>query len=303
METRPYGTPEGGHDAGGRRGLWPRPKASGRSSGAQAFDLHPSGSTGLSIAGLRREWATAQHGGQCARAGGRRHGLLHWVLITRGADRRSRAHGRRRAMTRRFAGVKLIEAVNDVSSRALTADAAWATAVGFYGDAHLEVQRGATGRCVPHDLQDPPRSGVHDGWAEGRSARDHTINTVKSIRRRRVEKDVTATISTVAESRTAFVFRYQSITARPHGLRAPGHAKCGERLRRAACCTADPAGVDPRTTPGGIGDSNRSLQTAVSASRWHGWNVLGRRFSTASRQWRSGWASKAPTRCSASGRP
>ena len=122
-------------------------------------------STGLSIAG-EGEWATANHGGRGTRGGKTLHvGVDHTGVIV--------AH----ALTDATTGVELIEAVND-DIASVTADAAY-DPIGFYDAAGA---RGAT-VVVP-----PTKTARVSRRRPRASARDHTINTVKSIGRRRWKK-------------------------------------------------------------------------------------------------------------------
>ena len=124
-------------------------------------------STGLSIAGAG-EWATAQHGGR---------GTRGWKKLPVGVDHTGVivAHARTDAtVDDATTGVELIEAVND-DIASVTADAAYDT-VGCYDAAGA---RGAT-VVVP-----PTKTARVSRRRPRSSARDHTINTVKSLGRRR----------------------------------------------------------------------------------------------------------------------
>ena len=135
-------------------------------------------STGLSIAG-EGEWATAKHGGHGTRGWKTRHvGVDHTGVIVAHALTRSRAHALTDATgDDATTGVERIEAVNDDIAR-VTADAAYDT-VGFYDAAGA---RGATVVVPPTKTARVSRRRLRS------SARDHTINTVKRIGRRRWKK-------------------------------------------------------------------------------------------------------------------
>ena len=189
-------------------------------------------STGLSIAG-EGEWATAKHGGRGTRGWKKLHvgvdqtGVIVAHALTRSrahALTRSRAHAltrsRAHALTRSRAhaltdatvddattGVERIEAVND-DIASVTADAAYDT-VGFYDAAGA---RGAT--VVP-----PTKTARVSRRRPRSSARDHTINTVKSIGRRRWKK--TSRYHQQARVENAF-FRYKSIIGDGLRARTPG---------------------------------------------------------------------------------
>ena len=124
-------------------------------------------STGRSIAG-EGEWATAQHGGRGTRGWNKLHvGVDHTGVIV--------AHARTDAtVDDATTGVELIEAVNDDIAR-VTADAAYDT-VGCYDAA------GARGAPV---VVPPTKTARVSRRRPRSSARDHTINTVKSLGRRR----------------------------------------------------------------------------------------------------------------------
>ena len=153
-------------------------------------------STGLSIAGAG-EWATAQHGGR---------GTRGWKTLPVGVDHTGVivAH----ALTDATTGVELIEAVND-DIASVTADAAYDT-VGFYDAAGA---RGAT-VVVP-----PTKTARVSRRRPRSSARDHTINTVKSIGRRRWKQ--TSRDHQHARVENA-CFRYQSIISDGLRARTPG---------------------------------------------------------------------------------
>ena len=112
------------------------------------------------------------------------------------------------ALTDATTGVELIEAVND-DIASVTADAAYDT-VGFYDAAGA---RGAT-VVVP-----PTKTARVSRRRPRSSARDHTINTVKSIGRRRWKK--TSRDHQQARVENAF-FRYQSIIGDGLRARTPG---------------------------------------------------------------------------------
>ena len=158
-------------------------------------------STGRSIAGAG-EWATAQHGGR---------GTRGWKTLPVGVDHTGVivAHARTDAtVDDATTGVELIEAVND-DIASVTADAAYDT-VGFY-DAP-----GARGAPVVI----PPTTTARVSRRRPRSsARDHTINTVKSLGRRRWKQ--TSRDHQHARVENAF-FRYQSIIGDGLRARTPG---------------------------------------------------------------------------------
>ena len=158
-------------------------------------------STGLSMAGAG-EWATAQHGGRGTRGWKKRHvGVDHTGVIV--------AHALTDAtVDDATTGVELIEAVND-DIASVTADAAYDT-VGCY-DA-------AGARARPSWSRRPRRPGCPRRRPRS-SARDHTINTVKSIGRRRWKQ--TSRDQQHARVENAF-FRYQSIIGDGLRARTPG---------------------------------------------------------------------------------
>ncbi len=154
-------------------------------------------STGLSIAGAG-DWAPAHHGDR---------GTRGWKTLPVGVDHTGVivVHARTDAtVDDATTGVELIEAVNDDIAN-VTADAAYDT-VGFYDAAGA---RGAT-------VVVPPTTTARVSRRRPRpSARDHTINTVKSLGRRRGKQ--TSRDHQHARVENAF-FRYQSIIG--DGLRA-----------------------------------------------------------------------------------
>ena len=158
-------------------------------------------STGLSIAGAG-EWATAQHGGR---------GTRGWKALPVGVDHTGVivAHARTDATgDDATTGVELIAAVND-DSASVTADAAYDT-VGCYDAA------GARGAPVVV----PPTTTARVSRRRPRSsARDHTINTVKSLGRRRWK--TTSRDHQHARVENAF-FRYTSISGDGLRARTPG---------------------------------------------------------------------------------
>ena len=158
-------------------------------------------STGLSIAG-EGEWATAKHGGRGTRGWKTLHvGVDHTGVIV--------AHALTDAtVDDATTGVELIEAVND-DIASVTADAAYDT-VGFYDAAGA---RGAT-VVVP-----PTKTARVSRRRPRSSARDHTINTVKSIGRRRWKK--TSRYHQQARVENAF-FRYKLIIGDGLRARTPG---------------------------------------------------------------------------------
>ena len=117
------------------------------------------------------EWATAQHGGRGTRGWKTLHvGVDHTGVIV--AHARTDATG-----DDATTGVELIEAVND-DIASVTADAAYDT-VGF------DDAAGARGATV---VVPPTKTARVSRRRPRSSARDHTINTVKSIGRRRWKK-------------------------------------------------------------------------------------------------------------------
>ena len=158
-------------------------------------------STGLSIAGAGA-WATAKHGGR---------GTRGWKTLPVGVDHTGVivAHALTDATgDDATTGVELIEAVND-DIASVTADAAYDT-VGFYDAAGA---RGAT-VVVP-----PTKTARVSRRRPRASARDHTINTVTSIGRRRWKQ--TARDQQQARVENAF-FRYTSIIGDGLRTRTPG---------------------------------------------------------------------------------
>ncbi len=154
-------------------------------------------STGLSLLG-EGEWAAAKHGGRGTRGWKKLHvGVDHTGVIVTHALTGATVDD---ATT----GIELIEAVNDDIMR-VTADVAYDT-VAFYDAAGA---RGAT-------VVVPPAKTARVSRRRPRSrARDRTINTVKSIGRRRWKK--TSRYHKQARVENAF-FRYKSIIG--DGLRA-----------------------------------------------------------------------------------
>ena len=158
-------------------------------------------STGLSIAGAG-EWATAKHGGRGTRGWKNLHvGVDHTGVIV--AHALTDATG-----DDATTGVELIEAVND-DIASVTADAAYDTG-GCYDAAGA---RGAT-VVVP-----PTKTARVSRRRPRSSARDHTINTVKSIGRRRWKQ--TSRDQQHARVENAF-FRYTSIIGDGLRARTPG---------------------------------------------------------------------------------
>ena len=158
-------------------------------------------STGLSIAG-EGEWATAKHGGR---------GTRGWKKLHVGVDQTGVivAHALTDAtVDDATTGVELIEAGND-DIAIVTADAAYDT-VGFYDAAGA---RGAT-VVVP-----PTKTARVSRRRPRSSARDHTINTVKSLGRRRWKK--TSRYHQQARVENAF-FRYKLIIGDGLRARTPG---------------------------------------------------------------------------------
>ena len=148
------------------------------------------------------ECATAQHGGR---------GTRGWKTLPVGVDPTGVivAHARTDAtVDDATTGVALIEAVND-DIASVTADAAYDT-VGCYDAAGA---RGATG-VVP-----PTKTARVSRRRPRSSARDHTINTVKSLGRRRWKQ--TARDHQHARVENAF-FRYTSISGDGLRARTPG---------------------------------------------------------------------------------
>ena len=158
-------------------------------------------STGRSMAGAG-EWATAKHGGR---------GTRGWKTLPVGVDHTGVivAHALTDAtVDDATTGVELIEAVND-DSASVTADAASDTG-GCYDAAGA---RGATG-VVP-----PTKTARVSRRRPRSSARDHTINTVKSIGRRRWKQ--TSRDHQHARVENA-CFRYTSIIGDGLRARTPG---------------------------------------------------------------------------------
>ena len=158
-------------------------------------------STGLSIAGAG-EWATAQHGGR---------GTRGWKTLPVGVDHTGVivAHARTDATgDDATTGGERIEAVND-DIASVTADAAY-DPVGFYDAAGA---RGAPG-VVP-----PTKTARVSRRRPRSSARDHTINTVQSLGRRRWKQ--TSRDQQHARVENA-CFRYTSIIGDGLRARTPG---------------------------------------------------------------------------------
>ena len=158
-------------------------------------------STGLSIVG-EGEWAAVKHGGRGRRGWKTRHlGVdRSGVIVARALTEAS--------VDDATTGITLIEAVDGALGR-VTADAAYDT-IGFYEAAGA---RGAT-VVVP-----PTKTARVSRRRPRSSARDHTINTVKSIGRRRWKQ--TSRDQQHARVENAF-FRYTSIIGDGLRARTPG---------------------------------------------------------------------------------
>ena len=158
-------------------------------------------STGLSIVG-EGEWAAAKHGGRGTRGWKKLHvGVDHTGVIV--------AHALTEAtVDDATTGVELIEVVSD-DITSVTGDAAYDT-VAFYEAAGA---RGAT-VVVP-----PAKTARVSRRRPRSSARDRTVNKVKSIGRRRWKK--TSHYYQQARVENAF-FRYKSIIGDGLRARTPG---------------------------------------------------------------------------------
>ena len=168
-------------------------------------------STGLSIVG-EGKWAAAKHGGR---------GTRGWKKLHVGVDQTGVivAHALTDAtVDDATTGIELIEAVNDAIT-SVTADTAYDT-VAFYDAAGA---RGATVVIPPAKTARGSRRGPRS------SARDRTINTVKSIGRRRWKK--ASRYHQQARVENA-VFRYKSIIGDGLRARTPG----GRRVEALLAC-------------------------------------------------------------------
>ncbi len=158
-------------------------------------------STGLSVVG-DGEWAAAKHGGR---------GRRGWKKLHVGVDRSGVivAHALTDAnVDDATTGVELIEAVTDDITRVI-GDAAYDT-IAFYDAASV---RGATVVVPPAKTAKVSRRGPRS------SARDHTINKVNRIGRRRWKK--TSRYHQQARAENAF-FRYKSTIGNGLRVRTPG---------------------------------------------------------------------------------
>ena len=158
-------------------------------------------------------------------------------------------------------GVELIEAVND-DIASVTADAAYDT-VGCYDAAGA---RGATG-VVP-----PTKTARVSRRRPRASARDHTINTVKSIGRRRWKQ--TSRDHQQARVENA-CFRYQSIIADGLRARTPGGrtGRSAARVQYAECDDrhGPPSFLRRRSMKHRwLGPWRASFDSCTNATEWRG---------------------------------